>query len=130
MSRDHGSLVEEHLVDDDRPVHLSRYHERKRHSGLGITSFVLSIVAMLLLAATALLTMIAIQFTEYRDSLMANSNLTIGCFVVVSVLGSILGLLGMASVKRKRTLAVYGYVVNSLPWFIAGLVVIASLARR
>ncbi|TVX97367.1 hypothetical protein [Cohnella terricola] len=121
---------------------------RLKHSGLGIASFVLSLVAImsfivLTIVIISLFTN-AIDFTQVVDEngnrLMSDNEIVdkiqpfIGYLILyplllgVVLIGLILGIVGLARPGTKKVFAILGTVFNGLPLLFVTLLMIIGLA--
>lgn len=119
---------------------------RFKHSGLGIASFVISLVAIALyvvffvsaVGVTYLLTGTGADLTEYTATEEQLMGFGVGALVlilsllgasVLNLAGTILGIIGLVSKNRKKVFAVIGTVLNGLCLLGGGgLILFATLA--
>jgi hypothetical protein len=98
--------------DDDRPI------SRPRHSGLGVASFILSLVSGVALVASILIAgIIGLNHDpaapQDRSELMVIGFAVIGA-AALALVGAALGLAGILQTDRKLVFAVLGLIFNVL----------------
>ncbi|NLD44028.1 MAG: hypothetical protein GX657_11105 [Chloroflexi bacterium] len=100
--------------------HLESAGSRKRHSGYGIASFVISLVAILTLVLFFAAGLGVLTAGASSDSTMtAAGGMALFAFSIcgaplVGIVGIALGIMGIRDRDRKRSFAVVGLVLNSL----------------
>ncbi len=113
-----------------------------KHSGLGIASFILAIIAIVLVVALIIVTAV-IAKDELADIALSQGNLTeeqikefapllIVIFltffgsVILSLVGAILGIVGLLQKNRKKLFAILGTLLNSLGWIIIIILIVVG----
>ena len=89
--------------------------QEKKHSGVGIVSFVISILNGLLLLVLVILsaTMVSKGVTE-NDSEMQILGLVLIGSIGISFVGAVLGFINFFQSTRKKVFGVIGFVVNAI----------------
>jgi hypothetical protein len=119
MSQAHNLGQDQGSGDGDnvRPRQQSEPHNQPRHSELALTSFVISIIAMILAVGMYIWASIASDRLHQNppdsaETFVATGVLMACSFVFLSVIGTFLGLIDLFLPKRKKVFAVLGFTLN------------------
>lgn len=110
------------------PRHI---HAELRHSGLGIASFMISIVIIgflfFLLFLAVIIAVIGPDLADTNSTMIS----TVGAFLMLSSLASMVGLgfgyAGLKQINRKKVFSILGVVFNLI--IIAGMIVLMIIGR-
>ncbi len=108
---------------------------RLQHSGVGIAGFCLSILAVLMLGGTMVASVgMAMQAKNPGQKPDQNTVMAMGCAAILSallsVVGLVLGLVGVVQKNRKMVFTVIGLVINGLICLsVLGLIVIGLMVK-
>lgn len=114
------------------------YDEKQnyKHSGLGIASFVISLVNIVVFIIVGIITYNGIIAGTSSEEVMQASPLVvlIGIISIVcmisSVVGLILGIIGVFTRKKKKVLAVWGIILNLIVTVIFTLSTISNILNQ
>ncbi len=111
------------------------------HSGFGIASFVMSLTALALaILTTFLLVPVAVEWTQISDPNMAAREpfpnpvpplilapFLLAAVALITLIGGILGIVGLARKNTKKVFAVLGVVFNFVYWALFFLMLLLVL---
>lgn len=89
-----------------------------RHSGVGIASFVISLIAIIILLGLILLAILTEAIGISADSqeilylIIGFSAIILG---LLSIIGIVLGIIGVFQEDRKRVFSILGLIINAVP---------------
>ncbi|MHC4085690.1 MAG: hypothetical protein ACYSWZ_16245 [Planctomycetota bacterium] len=112
-------------------IMLRHIHATLRHSGLGIASFMISMVIIgfffFLLFLAVIIAVIGPDLADTNSTMIS----TIGAFLMLSSLASLVGLgfgyAGLKQINRKKVFSILGVVFNLM--IIAGMIVLTVFGR-
>jgi hypothetical protein len=104
----------------------------QKHSGVGIASFVLAIVAVV---GELVLITVAAVLVQQGKSQRSPAMMVTGCLLIaglgVCVVGAILGIVGLFLPNRKKVFAILGLCFNGMILLaVLGLMVIGLMAKK
>ncbi|WP_186431594.1 hypothetical protein [Clostridium sp. BSD9I1] len=113
----------------------ANYNEKQnyKHSGLGIASFVIALVSIAIFTAGVIITYNSVAVGISSEEVMQASPIVviIGILfiggMISSVVGLVLGIIGVFARKKKRVLAVWGIILNLIITAIFTLSTISSI---
>jgi hypothetical protein len=105
-----------------QPMDLKQ-EEVLRHTGVGITSLVISILSVIIMLTAIILCVLgAANRTDPKNLLLMLGGFTVFLTIFVQLIGMVLGIVGLFQKGIKKILPILGLVISG-----AGLIVIVSI---